>query len=145
MAIGAVAGGALNVAKSKLFTAGGLAFGADVAANTYMGDNLGTSVAKASVTGLMFASNPVMATGLMGAGLAKDAYFGINRFNMQKKQWWNAQYATNNQVGGNYVDSQRAQTMRQASVQAIQGSKLNARSALGGEAKIMNPYSTRRY
>jgi hypothetical protein len=40
-------------------------------------------------------------------------------------------------VGGNYMDTQRALTMRQAAVQAIQGSKLNARSALGGEARIL--------
>jgi hypothetical protein len=43
------------------------------------------------------------------------------------------------------MDTQRAQTMRQAAVQAIQGSKLNARSALGGEAQIFanNPFNNR--
>lgn len=131
--------------KKKAMTAGGLAFGADTAMNLYGGDDLGTSVAKASVTGIMAASNPVLFGGITAASLAQDGYWGIQQFNYQKKQWWNAQYAYNNTVGGNYMDTQRAQTMRQAAVQAIQGSKMNARSALGGEAKILNPYATRRY
>lgn len=134
-----------SVGKRKALTAGGLAFGADTAMNLYGGDDLGTSVMKAGVTGVMAASNPMLYGGLTAASLATDAYWGIQQFNYQKKQWWNAQYAYNNEVGGNYVDTQRAQTMRQAAVQAIQGSKMNARSALGGEARILNPYSTRRY
>lgn len=32
-----------------------------------------------------------------------------------------------------------------ASVQAIQGSELNACSALGGEVKLIHPYAKRRY
>jgi hypothetical protein len=131
--------------KKKAFTAGGIAFGADTAMNVYSGDDLGTSVAKASVTGVMAASNPVLFGGLTLGSLAIDGYWGAKQFGYQKSQWWNAQYATNNVVGGNYMDTQRAQTMRQAAVQAIQGSKLNARSALGGEAKILNPYASRRY
>ncbi|UOE58226.1 hypothetical protein IRB79_26660 (plasmid) [Cytobacillus oceanisediminis] len=119
-------------------------FSLDAASNMYMGDDVGTSLAKAGVTGAIFASNPVLAPTLMMGSLAGEAYWGVQKFNMQKKSWWNAQYAYNNQVGGNYMDTQRAMTMRQAAVQAIQGSKLNARSALGGEAKIMNPYSYRR-
>lgn len=37
-----------------------------------------------------------------------------------------------------YTDTQQAYTMRSAAVQAIQESKLNARSALGGEARLMH-------
>lgn len=37
-----------------------------------------------------------------------------------------------------YQDTQQAVTMRQAAIQAIQGSKLNARNALGGEAALMH-------
>ncbi|MCU5076803.1 hypothetical protein OB985_04265 [Bacillus cereus] len=129
----------------KLATAGGLAFGADTAMNLYGGDDLGTSVLKAGVTGALAASNPLLFGGITVASMAQEGYWGLQQFNHQKKQWWNAQYATNNRVGGNYVDTQRAQTMRQAAVQAIQGSKMNARSALGGEAKILNPYASRRY
>ncbi|QKE76213.1 hypothetical protein HPK19_25730 (plasmid) [Arthrobacter citreus] len=124
---------------------GGASFAIDTAFNLQGGDDVGTSVAKASVTGMMTASNPGIFLVGTAASLAKDGYWGLQRFNYQKKQWWNAQYATNNAVGGNYVDTQRALTMRQAAVQAIQGSKTNARSALGGEAKIIHPYATRRY
>ncbi|MEC4620906.1 hypothetical protein VST04_22700 [Bacillus paranthracis] len=129
----------------KLATASGLAFGVDTAFNLSGGDDLGTSVLKASVTGALTASNPVLFGGITVASIAQEGYWSLQQFNHQKKQWWNAQYATNNVVGGNYVDTQRAQTMRQAAVQAIQGSKMNARSALGGEAKILNPYASRRY
>ena len=41
-------------------------------------------------------------------------------------------------VGGNFMDTDQAQTMRQAAVQQIQANKMNARSALGGEARIFS-------
>ncbi|RRA94941.1 hypothetical protein EH195_28325 [Bacillus pacificus] len=124
----------------------GIGFGAlDVSMNLQNGDDLGTSVAKASVTGALASSNPGLFFVGTAASLAQEGYWGLQQFNYQKKQWWNKQYATNNVVGGNYVDTQRALTMRQASVQAIQGSKMNARSALGGEAKLLSPFATRRY
>lgn len=44
----------------KLATASGLAFGADTAMNLYGGDDLGTSVLKAGVTGALAASNPLL-------------------------------------------------------------------------------------
>lgn len=135
----------LSKSLATMGTMGGLGFGADVGMNLYQGDNLGTAATKASVTGILAASNPVLFGGLVVGGIAKDAAIGIQQFNYQKQQWWNQQYAYSNQVGGNFVDTQRAQTMRQAAIQQIQGSKLNARSALGGEAKIMNPYASRRY
>ncbi|MEX3713540.1 hypothetical protein ABFV99_14145 [Cytobacillus horneckiae] len=134
-----------TTSKKTMLTAGGAGFGVDMAMNVAGGDDVGTATAKAAVTGAIFASNPLIATGVMAGSLLQDAYWANEKFSYRKKQWWNAQYATNNRVGGNYVDTQRAQTMRQAAVQAIQGSKMNARSALGGEAKILNPYSTRRY
>lgn len=121
----------------------GIGFATDAALNAYSGDDLGTSILKAGVTGAVFASNPVLAPVLMGAQIATDVGWGIAKFNHQKKQWWNAQYSYSNNVGGQYVDTMRAQTMRQAAVTAIQGSKMNARSALGGEAKILNPYASR--
>ncbi|HFK1435981.1 TPA: hypothetical protein ACGXNJ_006202 [Bacillus cereus] len=121
------------------------AFAVDTAMNLQSGDDVGTSVAKAGVTSMMATSNPALFTTLTLGSLAQESYWGLQKFNYQKQQWWNKQYATNNVVGGNYVDTQRALTMRQASVQAIQASKLNARSALGGEAKLLNPYATRRY
>jgi hypothetical protein len=129
----------------KVSKIGGGTFAIDTAMNLQGGDDVGTSVAKASVTGMMAASNPGIFFVGTGLSLATDAYWGVQQFNYQKKQWWNAQHAKNNVVGGNYMDNQRALTMRQGAVQAIQGSKMNARSALGNEAKILNPYATRRY
>ncbi|GLF89978.1 hypothetical protein Saga11_12370 [Bacillus safensis] len=55
----------------------------------------------------------------------------------KQEQWWNQQHLQG-MVGGSYQDTQRALTMRQAAAQAIQGSKMNARSALGGEVKIIS-------
>ncbi|HDR5350561.1 TPA: hypothetical protein QCS32_002196 [Bacillus thuringiensis] len=115
-------------------------FGNRVAYNLYNGDSLGTSVAKASVKGMFAASNPWLYRGLSGAYYAQKGYWKLLEFNHQSEQWWKAQYATSNVVGGNFLDTRGAQTMRQAAVQAIQGSKMNARSALGGEAKILSPY-----
>lgn len=130
---------------SKVSKMGAGAFAVDTAFNIHGGDDVGTSIAKASVTGLMTASNPALMTTLTLGSLAIDGVWGVKRFNHQKQQWWNSQYATNNIVGGNYIDTQRAQTMRQASVQAIQSSKMNARSSLGEEAKLLSPFATRRY
>lgn len=124
---------------------GGLAFSGDIAMNVAGGDDIGKAALKAGVTGLLAASNPVLFTGITSASLAKDAWWAYTKWNMQKTKWWSSQYAYNNQVGGNYMDTQRAITMRQAAVQQIQASKLNARSALGNEAKILNPYDSRRY
>lgn len=41
-------------------------------------------------------------------------------------------------IGGNFMDTDQAQTMRQAATQQIQANKMNARSALGGEARIFS-------
>ena len=139
--------GSIELAKKawNIGSSGYVGTGVDLVTNLAAGDNLGTSLVKASATGILMGSNPVI-MGLYQAGsIAKDAYWGFQKWEHEKQQWWNKQYAYNNRVGGNYVDTQRAQTMRQAAVQAIQGSKLNARSALGGEARLFNPYATRRY
>ncbi|MEK1829091.1 hypothetical protein AAAC51_08030 [Priestia megaterium] len=113
----------------------------DIAMNVAGGDDVGTAAMKTGFSSVLFASNPVLYVGGTLASTGLSAAWGIEKFNYQKKNWWQSQFDYNNTVGGNYVDTQRAQTMRQAAVQAIQGSKLNARSALGGEAKILNPYS----
>ncbi|MCU5391988.1 hypothetical protein OCE55_28785 [Bacillus paranthracis] len=137
--------GSSILSSGKATKLGGGAFAIDTAMNLQGGDDLGTSVLKAGVTGALASSNPGLFFLGTSASLVADGYWGLKQFNYQKQQWWNKQYATNNVVGGNYVDTQRVLTMRQASVQAIQGSKMNARSALGGEAKLLNPYATRRY
>lgn len=115
-------------------------FGYDVASSLYGGNSLGISMATASAKGVLRASNPHLFFGVTAASYVQKQYWALQQFIHQRKQWWNAQYATSNVVGGDFVDTRGAQTMRQAAVQAIQGSKMNARSALGGEAKILSPY-----
>jgi hypothetical protein len=116
---------------------------ADMYGNVQAGDDVGTAAVKAGANYVEWSMAPGPMTALTFgpalAGAAMQAGTFINR----KEQWWDKQFRPGNTVGGNYMDSQRAQTMRQAAVQAIQGSKLNARSALGGEAQIFanNPYN----
>ncbi|ANE86631.1 MULTISPECIES: hypothetical protein [Bacillus] len=124
----------------KTLTSPQAIFGYNVARGLHGGDSLGTSVAKASIKGVLSASNPVLFGVVTWGSLAQKGYWGLLEFNHQREQWWKAQYATSNVVGGKFLDTRGAQTMRQAAVQAIQGSKMNARSALGGEAKILSPY-----
>jgi hypothetical protein len=111
--------------------------GFETATNMAGGDDFGTAAIKGTVDSILWTKYaPAMigyqlATGLPAAGQA--AYTWYN----QQKQWFNVMHLQG-QVGGGYHDTQKALTMRQAAVQAIQGSKLNARSALGGEAMILN-------
>lgn len=127
-----------------LGTPGGIGFAIDTGMNLAGGDNIGTAAAKASVTGALFASNPVVMSVLTGASMLGEGMWAVQDFKFKKQKEWSARYARSNEVGGFYQDTMRAQTMRQAAVMAIQGSKLNARSALGSEAKLLNPYEQRR-
>lgn len=115
----------------------GLAFaGMDTIANIKAGDDLGTAGVKAAASAMLWTAAPKvmgMATIIPMIPQATQAYMGWKK---KKEDWWNMQHLQGN-VGGQYQDSQRALTMRQAAVQQIQGSKLNARSALGGEAMII--------
>lgn len=126
-----------------LLTKGNIGFGVlDAAMNMAGGDDAGTAVLKAGAsTALWYTAPGLMAAYTAATTVPQAAAAGYQWYN-QQKQWWNQQHLTGS-VGGNYQDSQRALTMRQAAVQAIQGSKLNARSALGGEARILNQNWTR--
>lgn len=137
--------GAIKKVGSSVMGSGPLGFGLDFVSNVAAGDNLGTSAMKAGVTGVLSAASPVLFTTAITAPLVKDAALGLYKYQREKQTYWNKQFAYSNVVGGNYMDTQRAQTMRQAAIQSIQGSKLNARSALGSEARILNPYNSRRY
>lgn len=123
------------------------AAGLDIAFDTIyrmkQGDSLGSSFLKSLGEGALWAVAPTtmwttqfiapMAVGSVKAGMA---------FNDRLK----TNYRNNTKVGTNftYRDTRSAYTMRQAAVQAIQGSKMNARNALGGEAALMHrSYKTR--
>ncbi len=53
-----------------------------------------------------------------------------------KEASWNQYHKPN--LGGSYIDTQQAATMRQAGIQAIQSSRLNGRNMLGNEASMMH-------
>ena len=71
------------------------------------------------------------AAGLIGTGLNS-----INTMN--KKGALKYKQRVDTGLRSQYADTEQALTMRQAAVQAIQGNKMNARNALGGEAKMMH-------
>lgn len=121
-----------------LLTKGTIGFGIlDAGMNMAAGDDVGTAVMKSAASTALWhtARGTMMAytIGTVGTQLWTAGY----NWHRQQKAWWNNAHL-NGQVGGGYQDTQRALTMRQAAVEAIQGSKLNARSALGGEARILS-------
>ena len=117
---------------------GTLAFGAlDATMNLAAGDDAATAVMRAGASAALWYTAPAIMTMHMAATMTPamaSAYHGWQR---NAQTTWNNNFR-HGQVGGQYQDTQRALTMRQAAVEAIQGSKLNARSALGGEARIIS-------
>jgi hypothetical protein len=118
---------ALNTA---LFTAGEMALG---------GESLGRSITKGVVDSLLWETVPGLYLGYVAATGIPQLANAIHEKKVTNARWWNQVHRPS--FGGNYRDTRQAMTMRQAAVQAIQGSKLNARSALGGEARLIHrPY-----
>lgn len=109
--------------------------------DTYMnmkaGDDFGTAAFKGVATGMLWATAPGVMTAHMVGSLAVGGVTGGQQRHRRAKDKFGMNMHTGT-VGGGYMDTNRALTMRQAAVEAIQGSKLNARSALGGEARILN-------
>lgn len=109
----------------------------DAIMNVRNGDGYATGIGKAAATGLAWEMMPGMmlafqAPELVG-GLAKA---GVKWYETSKANYRLSHYQGS--LGGGYRDTEQAATMRQAAVQAIQGSRLNARSALGDEARLMH-------
>lgn len=117
---------------------GNLAFSAfDVASNLSSGDDAGTAILKAGASSALWYTMPVVMGVHLAATTLPQAGAALYQQHRQQVQNWNQQHMQGS-LGGTYMDNQRALTMRQAAVQQIQGSKMNARSALGGEAKILS-------
>ena len=105
--------------------------------NMAAGDDFGTAALKATASTALWYTAPGVMTAY-SVGTAIPAVAGAAyQWGRSQRAWWSNSHL-NGQVGGNYQDNQRALTMRQAAVNTIQSSKLNARSALGGEARILN-------
>lgn len=110
------------------------------ATNLMAGDSFGSAVGSAAVSSLafeVFGAGPVMAFQL--ATMMPGMALGVSERVRSEAIRWDMMHKPN--FGGNYHDTQQALTMRQQAVQAISGSKMNARSALGGEGRLMHrPY-----
>lgn len=107
----------------------------DVAMGRPLGEALGTQLL---YNGFIAAAFPgYMAGEMVGALLygGTNAYFGSVKPAMTSRRISSLDPSNMN---FKYKDTQQAITMRQAAVQAIQGSRMNARSALGGEARLMH-------
>jgi hypothetical protein len=121
-----------------LLTKGNIGFGViDAGMNMAAGDDAFTAVGKAAVSTALWYTAPGIMTAHLAATTVPSMVGAGVQWHKKQKAGWN-QAHLQGMVGGNFQDSQRALTMRQAAVQAIQGSKMNARSALGGEARILS-------
>lgn len=127
---------AMSTAKKIGLGGVGIGAGIDTFMNMKQGDDFGTAALKGVATGMLWATMPGIMTAHLAATTAPGMINAANQYKRQKESWWYKQHLPN--FGGQYQDTQRAQTMRQSAVQAIQGSKLNARSALGGEARLLS-------
>jgi hypothetical protein len=128
---------------AKFLTKGNVGFGLlSVPLNMAAGDDAGTAVLRAGAETALWYTAPAIMGIHMAATMTPQAVGAVNQWHRGKVNQWQKAHLRG-QVGGNYQDSQRAMTMRQAAVEAIQGSKLNARSALGGEARILSAGWTR--
>lgn len=123
--------------KNPLGVWAGVGFLMDVSYEQKQGSGFGASVAKAAVQNALLETNPVLMTAAQLAPLAIQGAVAAHQFRRTKEEErFDAKHNGYGRIGGNYLDTMQAQTMRQAAVQQIQGNKLNARSALGGEARI---------
>jgi hypothetical protein len=126
-----------KIPKGEVF---GFAIGAglDMMDSVSQGRGVGESAFKAVASGVMW--NMIgggTATALMLAPVVPALASAV----LAKNDQLASQHRMNRDPGNlnfSYTDTQQALTMRQAAVQAIQGSKMNARSALGGEARLMH-------
>lgn len=101
------------------------------------GDSFMSAAFKETAENALYMSNPGLMTAVQMAPLAYQGVKAAHDFRKRKsEELHDMRYNMYGKIGGNYMDTSRAVTMRQAAVQQIQGNKLNARSALGGEARI---------
>lgn len=107
------------------------------------GHSMKSSIGRELFTSALFMYNAPLAMAVTGAPMIYGGAKMAHQFRRQKHESiiGGMEHAAGNTVGGNYLDTNQAATMRQAAVQQIQGNKLNARSSLGGEARIFSGYN----
>ena len=115
-----------------------LSFGFQVNMRTKQGDTMMGAMAKEGLEFALWARHPAIMGGVMAGQFAYHGTKAAYQFRRRRhgEVVGGLEAAAGNVIGGNYMDTNAAVTMRQAAVQQIQGNKMNARSALGGEARI---------
>ena len=93
-----------------------------------------TAFGAAALQTAAFEIFPALAWASLAANVIPVGFQAYNAAAERRKSWWDDLRYPNMGV---YFDTSAALTMRQAAVQAIQQSKLNARSVLGQEARLM--------
>lgn len=121
-----------------------LDFSIDATINTVMnkaaGDSTGGALAKgvgeAALWSLIMTPKAgwVYSLGQIGVAGVSAAHQAIRRNWHEKRD----RYYTSGEIGGGYVDTRQALTMRQAAVHAIRESRINGRLVLGNEASYMH-------
>jgi hypothetical protein len=109
----------------------------DIGMELAMGNGLGDGIKNAALEGLMFEMFPTIGFTrmLLLPAAQAGAQLGMAHYNNDKSQY---EDVFDDKMGGDYQDSKAAYTMRQRGMQAIQNSRMNARSALGNTAKMMH-------
>jgi hypothetical protein len=116
----------------------GIAAAWEAGANINQGKGIGESLAKGAAMGV--AEQVIGGWALTALQLA-PAIPSMARGYMNYEDSLGSRYKSRrdpSNLNFSYTDTQQAYTMRSAAVQAIQESKMNARSALGGEARLMH-------
>lgn len=114
----------------------GLSFGMKALTGELQSQGILEAGARSVVEGMfMSAFNPIGDAALLGT-MAAAGVKATDRLAKKGKGFRRSLGGPN--VGGGYQDTQQAYTMRQRAVQAIQQSRMNARSVLGNEASLLH-------
>lgn len=125
---------------AKRIGLGGFAFDTLINFGAYKlsGEGFKKSLIKGAETALLWnAIGPVGNVLAIGGGIATgvSALYEAGR----AKFYRNLAYGYDRgNIGGNYVDTKQAYTMRQAAVQAIAQARINGRQVLGNEASFLH-------
>lgn len=123
--------------KSVVKTQAAWHFGGQLKNQTEQGRSLGASFMRAAATGAAYTIAPEVMYGRDAAKMATSGATAAIQFRRRKGHELAAENR-NAQIGRGFQDTEQAHTMRQAATQQIQANKMNARSALGGEARIFS-------
>lgn len=148
MAIGAAASAASKaftaaktggsfLARNAFMVGEGVMTGAAISSDMKQGTSFAGAVGKEVIQTAAMLTMPFTTSAIQLAPLAYQGIKAAHDFRKGRtEEIFDRRYNNNSIANPNFMDTNRALTMRQAAVQQIQGNKLNARSALGGEARI---------